>query len=222
VRKAWYNFFVVTEGAGHDAAPADAAPTDATPRRVTDVVPDAGTETTFTAPVTNSTSLGDIYRSAQIATPTHGYTVLKVAEMLQSEHIRALPPDVKRKSILVALEAAGVTVQEIVEDAVHRDRALDTYERVLQKNLETLRSEKHTENARIEQEIAERLAELRARLEENNAGISRELEHLRTWQSRKQEEERRIAEAVSYFVSENPITTTESSADGKGDAKHVR
>lgn len=144
--------------------------------------------------------------------------------MLQSDHIRTLSPDVKRKSILVALDAAGVKVEEVVEDAVIRDRALDTYERVLQKNLDDLRAEKQTENARLEQEIAERLSELRARIEENNHTLSHELENLQAWQARKLDEERRIAEAVSYFVSENPITTTAAgpSADDKGDAKHVR
>jgi len=102
---------------------------------------------------------------------------------------------------------------------VHRDRALDTYERVLEKNLDRLRSEKQTENARLEQEIAERLAELRGRIEANNRELSSELENLRAWQSRKQDEERRISEAVGYFVSENPITTTAaSSAVDKGDA----
>jgi hypothetical protein len=218
VGKAWYNFFVVTENERGDAAPPKAAAPDAAPRRVADVVTDLGAEASFTAPATNLTALDDIYRSAQIAAPAHGYTVLKVAEMLQSEHIRALPPDVKRKSILVALDAAGVTVNEIVEDAVHRDRALDTYERVLQKNLDDLRSEKQKENTRLEQEIAERLAGLRARIEENNHSVSRELENLRAWQSRKQDEERRIAETMSYFVSENPITTTGPTADQKGDA----
>lgn len=213
--KAWYNFFVVTEDQRGDAAsPTSPSPDDA-PRKVSEVIADAGAEASFKDPVTNLTALEDIYRSAQIATPAHGYTVLKVGEMLQSEHIRTLPPDVKRKSILVALEAAGVTVNEIVEDAVHRDRALDTYERVLQKNLDDLRSQKQAENARLEQEIAQRLAELRAGIEENNQGVSRELEHLQAWQSRKQEEERRIAEAVGYFVSENPITRTDSSADDK-------
>jgi len=212
VSKAWLNFFVVTENQRGDAAP----------RRVADVVPDVGTDASFTAPVTNVTALDDIYRSAQIAIPAHGYTVLKVAEMLQSEHIRALPPDVKRKSILVALDAAGVTVNEIVEDAVHRDRALDTYERVLEKNLDALRSEKQTENTRLEQEIAQRLAELRARIEENNQGVSRELENLRAWQSRKHDEERRIAEAVGYFVSENPITSTGPSPDDTKGANDVR
>ena len=32
---------------------------------------------------------------------------MKVAEMLRSEHIRNLPREVKRSSVLVALEAAG-------------------------------------------------------------------------------------------------------------------
>jgi hypothetical protein len=218
VGKAWYNFFVLTEDNRGDAAPPKAASPAAAPRRVADVVTDAVADASFTAPVTNLTALEDIYRSAQIAAPAHGYTVLKVAEMLQSEHIRALPPDVKRKSILVALDAAGVTVDEIVEDAVRRDRALDTYERVLQKNLDDLRSEKQTENTRLEQEIAERLAELRGRIAENNEGLSRELESLRAWQSRKQDEERRIAETMGYFVSENPITTSGPPSDHKGDA----
>ena len=66
--------------------------------------------------------------------------------MLQSEHIRSLPPDVKQQSIMVALDAAGVKVAEIIEDAVQRDRALDTYERVLQKHLEDLRAQKAAEN----------------------------------------------------------------------------
>jgi hypothetical protein len=229
VAKAWYNYFLVTdpqsEGrrAAEEATGAEAAPA---PRRVADLVADdsaasdalvaadasaAGASTTLTA-------LADIYSSAQIAAPAHGYTVLKVADMLQSEHIRTLPSEVKRKSILVALEAAGVTVDEIVEDAVHRDRALDTYERVLLKSLDDLRSEKQAENARLEQEIAERLAELRARIDQNNQGLASEQANLQAWQTRKQNEERRIAEAVSYFVTENPISTGAAAADGKGDA----
>lgn len=208
--KPWYSFFVVREE-GADGQSADAEARAQAPRRVADVVPE--TEPSFTTPVASPTALEDIYRSAQIAVAAHGYTVLKIADMLQSEHIRSLPSEVKRKSILVALDAAGVTVSEIVEDAVRRDRALDTYERVLQKNLEELRTQKDAENAQLEEEIARRQAELRARIESNNQEVSREVESLRAWQVRKQNEEQRIAEAVSHFVSENPVTTT---ADQRG------
>jgi Asp-tRNA(Asn)/Glu-tRNA(Gln) amidotransferase A subunit family amidase len=218
VGKAWYNFFVVTEE--RPDAPAKATPKQEAPVRAADLVPEANVETTFSSPVTDPSAFDDIYGAAQIGAAPHGYTVLKVAEMLQSEHIRTLPADVKRKSILVALDAAGVTVNEIVEDAVRRDRALDTYERVLQKNLDELRAQKQTENAQLEEEIARKLGELRGRVEQNNQAVSRELENLRTWQSKKQGEEQRIAEAVSYFVSENPITMAPS--EDTGGANHVR
>jgi hypothetical protein len=220
VAKKWYNYFVVTDGAAAAAEhPADkpGATEPSSPRRVADVVPNAEADATFSAPVTSPIDLSEIYASAQIAAPAHGYTVLKVAEMLQSEHIRALPPDVKHKSVLVALDAAGVKVAEIVEDAVRRDRALDTYERVLQKHLEDLRAQKDAENQKLEEEIKQRVSELRARIDANLAEVAQEQDQLVAWRVRKGQEEDRIAEAVSHFVSPNPITTT-GPANDKGGA----
>lgn len=214
--KKWYNYFVVTEG-GADAA-ATPEKQAAGSQRAADLVPDVETDTTFKAPVTTPADFSEIYASAQIGTPAHGYTVLKVAEMLRSEHILELPADVRQRSVRVALDAAGVKVADIVEDAVQRDRALDTFERVLQKHLEELRSQKTAENQKLEEEINQRLAELRTRIEQNNAEINREQESLAAWRVRKRQEEDRIAEAVGYFVSQNPITTASSSTKGKGDA----
>ena len=160
--------------------------------------------------MTTPTDFSEIYTSAQIAAPAHGYTVFKVAEMLRSQHILELPADVRQRSVLVALDAAGVKIAEIVEDAVQRDRALDTYERVLQKHLEALKAEKAEENRKLEEEVNQRVAELRARIDQNNAEVSREQESLASWRVRKRQEEDRIAEAVGHFVSPNPITTASS------------
>jgi hypothetical protein len=216
-RKSWYNYFIVTgdspAGTGEPAAPGQASPS----RRVADLVPDADADATFEPPVGTPTDLSEIYTSAQIVTPAHGYTVLKVAEMLQSEHIRELTADLKQRSVKVALEAAGVSVAEIVEDAVQRDRALDTYERVLQKHLEELRAQKEAENTQLEAEIAQRAAELRARIDQNNAEVRREQDTLASWRVRKRREEDRIAEAIGHFVSPNPITT-DAPVKGKGGA----
>ena len=121
--KKWYNLFVVPDA---PAEPAEATEPTPPPRRVEEVVADVPQEATFAAPMANAAEFLDIYESAQIETPRHGYTVLKVAEMLGNEHIRDLPADVKRKSVLVALDAAGVKIASIIEDAVRRDRALDT------------------------------------------------------------------------------------------------
>jgi hypothetical protein len=213
VSKKWYEYFVVT-APSEGAASEEAAPS--APPRARDLVPDADGDATFAAPVTSGADFSDLYASAQISTPAHGYTVLKVAEMLQSEHIRALPAEVKQKSIMVALDAAGVPVEQIVDDAVQRDRALDTYERVLQKHLEGLRTQHAEENRRLEEEINQRLAELRARIDQNSADLTREEHELTTWQARKRIEEQRIAEAVGHFVSPNPITTSTVPVKDKG------
>jgi Asp-tRNA(Asn)/Glu-tRNA(Gln) amidotransferase A subunit family amidase len=204
--KKWYSYFVLTEepaGTGASAESADQA--SPAPQRVSDLAADSPS---FADPVEQAVDLGAVYEAAKIAAPGHGYTVLKVADMLQSEHIRALPGDVKRKSIMVALDAAGVKVTDIVEDAVRRDRALDTYERVLQKNLEARSAEVAAENKRLEDEIAQRVAELRARIDENTRALGNEQREFHTWQEQKRQQEAMIADAVSYFVSENPITTS--------------
>jgi hypothetical protein len=118
---------------------------------------------------------------------------------------------------MVALDAAGVKVTDVVEDAVRRDRALDTFERVLEKHLDDVRAQTAAENTRIEDEINQHLARLRARIDENNRRLSGEQQDFLAWRTRKHEEEMTIADAVSYFVSENPITTATGSAPDRGD-----
>lgn len=211
--KKWYSYFVVSDDPGPGAASGNPS---SEPRLVSDVAPEADRETTFATPITGGVNLGEVYEAARIPVPPHGYTVLKVAEMLRSEHLKSLPDDVKRKSIMVALDAAGVTVDEVVQDAVQRDRALDGYERVLQKHLDDLRAATAAENQGIDQEIAQRVAELRGRIEANTQKLAAEEREFVAWQSRKHQEETVIADAVGPFVTENPITTTRV-ATTKGD-----
>jgi hypothetical protein len=127
---------------------------------------------------------------------------------------------VKRKSILVALDAARVSVDSIVEDAVQRDRALDTYEKVLEKSVADLRAANDAENRGLEKQIEQQVAQLRAKIDANNKHLREEEASLAAWRGRKQAEENRIADAVRYFVSENPVTTAvPPSTHGGG---HVR
>jgi hypothetical protein len=212
--KKWYSYFIVTDDretvaaeAGDASAAAAAGPPSPRPRRAVDVAPEPAGAPMVDAAVPGAVDLADVYESAKITAPAHGYTVLKVAQMLESDHLQALPPEVKRKSILVALDAAGVKVDDVVEDAVRRDRALDTFERVLEKHLDQLRTQTDAENREIEEEIARRAAELRARVDENRKKVEREEREFLAWRTRKQQEEQRIADAVGYFVSENPVTT---------------
>jgi Asp-tRNA(Asn)/Glu-tRNA(Gln) amidotransferase A subunit family amidase len=214
-KKKWYSYFVVTDDPSPDGS--GAAIEAATPIRASDLAPEEPLSEPPTA-TSSTVDLATVYESAKIELPAHGYSVLKVAEMLASDHLQSLPAEVKRKSILVALEAAGVRVEEIVEDAVRRDRALDTYERVLQGHVDQLAGKATADNQAILDEMARHTAELRARIDENNRQVTEAQAELVAWRTRKHLEETRIAEAVGHFVTENPVTVSARTSQGQGDA----
>jgi len=215
--KKWYNYFVsVDEANTADPSSLNArgavASSKSAAQSVAEIAASVAAEPTFTTPVSDPTSFDEIYKAAEIPAAPQGYSILKVAQMLESEHIRNLPSDVKKSSVLVALDAAGADVKDVIQDAVRRDRALDTYERVQQRAVEELESRKSKENSQIQAEIDKYLTEQRAKMQANSDEVAREKERFAGWRLKKQQEEKKIADAVGYFVSENPITTGPVSA----------
>jgi hypothetical protein len=211
--KKWYNYFVSVD-TGESGAPTESpTPGNAAPesksaaQSVAEIASTIATAPKFTTPVSNPTSFEEIYKAAEIPPAPQGYSILKVARMLESEHIRNLPSDVKKSSVLVALDAAGADIKDVIQDAIRRDRALDTYERVELRALEELETKKSQENAQIQAQIDKYLTEQRAKIQANNDEIAREKERFAGWRLKKQQEEKKIADTVGYFVSENPITT---------------
>jgi hypothetical protein len=213
--KKWYNYFVSVDEAAQDQESGSNATTPSSQSKsaaqsVAEIAAGVAPEAKFTSPISDPTSFDQIYRAAEIPSPPQGYSILKVSQMLESEHIRTLPSDVKRSSVLVALDAAGVNIKDVIQDAIRRDRALDTFERVQQRALEELESSKSKDNAQIQAEIDRYVTEQRAKIQSNNEALLHEKERFTGWRLKKQQEEKRIAEAVGYFVSENPITTGDS------------
>jgi hypothetical protein len=207
--KKWYNLFVsVDESTGRPEESEGTTPAPATAAQaVADIARSVGPPPAFAAPVNNPTSFTEIYEAAEIHPPAHGFTIEKVGEMLRSEHIRNLPREVKRSSVLVALEASGVPLQEVIQDAMKRDQALDTFESVQEKSLNQLQSQKEQENQQIQAEMDRVVAERRSQIQANNDAVSKEKERFFAWRLKKQEEEQKIADSVSYFVTDNPIAT---------------
>jgi hypothetical protein len=210
--KKWYNYIVSVDDAASQqtrANPNAPAPAKSAAQSVAEIAATLAPEPQFTTPVSDPTSFEEIYKAAEIPAPPKGYSIFKVSQMLESEHIRTLPSDVKKSSILVALDAAGVDVKDVIQDAIRRDRALDTYERVQQRAVEELDGRKAKENADIQAQIDKYVTEQRAKIQSNNDAVSREKERFTGWRLKKQQEEKKIGEAVGYFVTENPITTGE-------------
>jgi hypothetical protein len=218
--KKWYNYFVSVDESGNpvQGAPADAAAASgpegqmSPAQTVAQIAAGVATEPKFSQPVANASSFDEIYQAAEIPAAPQGYSIMKVAEMLQSEHIRSMTTDVKRSTILVALDAAGVDIKDVIQDAVRRDKALDGYERVQERAITELEARKNQENAQIQAALDKYVAEQRAKIQSNNDDVTREKERFFGWRLKKQQEEKKIAEAVGYFVTENPITTGDVNA----------
>ncbi len=141
-------------------------------------------------------SYEDIYRAAGILRPRSGYDIGKVVEMLHSDRIRALPDEAKRASVLMAIEAAGASPDDLLRDATERKHALESYEAAQQKQLEQFESRKAQENAQIEAEMARVAAHYAERIKANLSQVAEEREALRNWQMAKQHEGQRITEII--------------------------
>lgn len=212
--KKWYNYFVSVEGQqqevdedpAHVRAGAGVPPVRTAAQAVADIAAQVTVAPAFAQNVTSANSFEEIYRAAEIQPPAHGYTVFKVADMLQNAHIKELPREIKRSSVLVALEASGVKVEDIVTDALRRDKALDTFETIQRRGVEQLETAKAEENKKAQAEVDRLLEEYRARIQANNEAIAREKERFQNWLQQKHQEEQRIADTVGYFVTENPVT----------------
>jgi hypothetical protein len=221
--KKWYNYFVTVDPPVAESAPqqtpqaaAAGPPSRSAAQTIAEIAAAVKPPAAFSQPVANPASFEQIYEAGEVRVPAHGFTIFKIADMLKSEHIRSLPVEIKRSSVLLALDAAGVKLAEIIEDAVRRDRALDAFETVQQRALDQLEARKAEENKKLQQEADRVLNELRAKIQANNDEVAREQERMRTWRLQKQQEEKRIADAVAPFVSENPITTGPVSAPSPG------
>lgn len=147
-------------------------------------------------PPTRLLSYDDIYHAAGIMNPRSGYGIHKVVDMLNSERIRDLSKEIKRSSVLMALDAAGASVDDLLQDATRRQQALNTYEDGQRKQLEEYEVRKGKENTQIQAEMQRITAHYAERIQQNNDEVAKHKEALHNWQMAKQHESQRISEVI--------------------------
>ena len=182
-------------------APADASrdqpsPTDESARLVNGGAPVA-------VPVAANgrySSFEQIYQSVVNKLPRISYNILKVADMVRSTHLNAMSGEAKRCSLLMALEAAGVAVEDVLQDAILRQKALSEYEDAQRSRLKHFEQVKADENAKIQAELEKATKAHMARVQANLDEIAREQDHFRVWQKSKNQECERLTEAAGYCV----------------------
>jgi hypothetical protein len=145
-------------------------------------------------------SFEEVYATTGISAPAKGYTILKIADMLNNRHLADMTPDAKRNSLMMALEAAEIEIGELLQDAVARNRALDEYEDKRLEELKAFEAAKADENNKLHAEMERLTNQYMSRIQANTAEVAREQDKLNAWQKRKQQESQRITDAATFCV----------------------
>ena len=142
----------------------------------------------------------DIYRAAGIMNPRKGYSITKVVEMLHSQHIRGLSQEMKRAAVLMALDAADISLDQLQHDAKARQDALDAHETDQRKQVEAEWERKSEEILQIQAELESIQAHYTARIGRNLEGVAKEKATFNTWLGIKQKESQNMSEAVDLCL----------------------
>jgi uncharacterized protein YukE len=142
----------------------------------------------------------DVYRAAGITNSKKGYSIHKVVEMLNSEHMVGLANETKRAAVMVALEAADVSLGQVQQDAKTRQQALERYEAEQTKLIEAEWARKAEENIRIEEELNRVKAQYAARVKRNVDEAAREKSKFDRWLAMKKQEVESISAAMDLCL----------------------
>ena len=153
----------------------------------------------------------DIYRAAGIMNPRRGYGINKVVEMLQSEHVRGLSKEMRRAAVLMALDAAGIPIDEVLMDARARQNALDSYEAGQRKQVEAEWARKAEESVQIQAELERVKEQYAARISRHLNGVAQEKAAFNNWQTMKQPEFQSMSEAAE-LCSKSTVSEAASSS----------
>ena len=193
-----------SEPVQHATEPAPRPERRATPASAPKLADDAGVPGELLA-------MEDIYRAAGITSPRRGYSISKVVDMLRSEHMSGLSKEMRRAAVLMALDAAGVSVNEVLQDAKVRQEAVEAYAVEQRKHAEAQWARKAEENLQIQAELEQVKALYAERIRRNLDGVSREKTTFGNWLKLKEQETQGMAEAVEQVLK--PPTASEPPTD---------
>jgi hypothetical protein len=214
VAKNWFRFTIQEDtpspnGITRTAGPADPTVVVSATQELT--VAEARPPARLSAPVPGEASpyasFEQIYQNAAVKPPRLPYGILKVALMANSSHLAGLSADAKRCSLLMALEAAGVEVEDLLQDAVVRQKALNDYEDVQQQKLKDFEAVKLEENSKIQAEMDRLTSQFLSRIQANMEEVAHEQDKFRAWQRGKQQEAQRITEAATFCVPQGSASS---------------
>ncbi len=131
--------------------------------------------------------------------------------MLQSEHVRGLSKEMRRAAVLMALDWAGIPIDEVLMDARARQNAPDSYEAGQRKQVEAEWARKAEESVQIQAELERVKEQYAARISRHLNGVAQEKAAFNNWQTMKQPEFQSMSEAAE-LCSKSTVSEAASSS----------
>ncbi len=143
-----------------------------------------------------------IFETMKVPVSSHGWSAKSVATYLQSKEMATLSRQEAKQVLLRVLQENKVPLEDILTDAVNRDKALDAYEEFVYKKLLERRVLREKDIAALEKEIAaceERIRQAKKQQKQDEA-------EYQEWLQRKIAEEEQLVKAVSMITNESTIS----------------
>jgi hypothetical protein len=203
---------IVAEDAATAEAPAETRPREL-PNEVFDAEPPKPVEHSKLAADIADFSL--VYAEAGIELPLHGYGIDKVGEMLENKRLATMAREVKATAVLAALEAAGVELKDVIQDAVRRDKSLDAFLSGKSGEVQELRKRSEARIQAVREEIEAFLRTKNTEIESLKDAVESASQALAKLDEKKRREEERLFAILGHFVeaATNPITRSAAASE---------
>jgi hypothetical protein len=146
-----------------------------------------------------------IFETAGIKAGTKGWTVMKLHGLLSSEPYKTAGKEDAQKRVLETLRAENVSAEEIVKDAMARDKVLDSFEVYARKKMEDRRVARERKIV----DLKDRIAQLQKELSETESRKKGDEETWTQWKARKKGAEQDMAWAIGFVIDRPVISISE-------------
>lgn len=141
-----------------------------------------------------------VFAAVGIQQPQHGWTVDKLKEALgdtlSKDHQKAAG------EASTILQSNKIPPEDIIRDAVSRDKALDSYETFLGKKIEERANSRKT----LIEDLKQRIQESEQQILNLKASQENDVKSFEEWQNKKVQKEEELARVVSLLTQEPSIT----------------
>ena len=145
-----------------------------------------------------------VYKGAGLQPPAHGYGVDRVGQMLAHRSLVGLDRGIKASAVLAALDGAGVVLEDVVQDAVLRYKALVAFEAAKDLELQDVKPRNERRIRVLKEEIAAFQERKNAEVEQRNRETSAAVLTITRLRQRTRAEEERYFKAIALFVEALP------------------